>query len=208
MTATHDTTVTAEAVNNMNNHDVINAARLFLGFVGDMDNPTPLHESAWQMAFVCEGDEARVLGMLTLLTLAKRDRRWVSRQAQRALDDAYDRLLAYAKDLGVTPPIAFTFKPNYELERAHTEGTYAYDFLQTCLDEEKANQPTAALMKASWAVGERAEIDYDDPGASQHRLAMVMTIDAALGDPDAVMRALRVVRDRLIANDPTLALLR
>jgi hypothetical protein len=57
-------------------------------------------------------------------------------------------------------------------------------------------------------TGERAEIDHDSPEASQHRLAMVMTIDAALGDPESVMRALRLVHDRLIATDPTLALLR
>ncbi len=63
-------------------------------------------------------------------------------------------------------------------------------------------------MKAAWAAGERAEIDHDSPESSQHRLAMVMTINAALGDPEAVMRALRVVRDQLIANDPALALMR
>ena len=88
-------------------------------------------------------------------------------------------------------------------------GFSLFEAFQIALDEKKLPPEARLLCEAidRFTVS-KADIAADDPEMSRQRLAYVMYFDVILTSPDAVMTAIKRVRDELVHGDPKLALMK
>lgn len=95
------------------------------------------------------------------------------------------------------------------IDMVHHCGFCLWEALQIALDERQLPAEAQTLVEAADRVSSSdAGITYDHPEASRQRMAYVLYLDAVLTSPDAVMAAIRRVRDDLVYGDPKLALMK
>lgn len=95
------------------------------------------------------------------------------------------------------------------IDMVHFCGDSLFQAFQIALDDDALPPATRLLYDAAEKISSSADdITYDHPEASRQRLAYVLALDALLTSPDAVMAAIKQVRDDLVAGDPKLALMK
>ena len=95
-----------------------------------------------------------------------------------------------------------------ELDMVHFCGDSLYQAFQIALDEKDLTPEARTLIEAADRVSLSVDVPYDHPEATRQRVAYVLLLDAVLTSPDAVMAAIKRVRDDLVAGDPKLALMK